>query len=85
MRLAAKCAAQLLAGTQTRRVGTPLSRWEEEIAHPVAHGQSNRQIADTLVFSERTVQTHVRNILTKLGCQARTQIASWATARGLAP
>jgi DNA-binding CsgD family transcriptional regulator len=85
MRLLIERTGRLLAGTQARRGGTPLSRREEEIARLIAGGQSNRQIAAVLVISERTVETHVRNILTKLGFQARTQIASWATARRLTP
>ncbi len=57
---------------------------EREIAALVADGSSNREIAATLVLSDRTVETHVQNILTKLGFHARTQIAGWAVAEGLA-
>ena len=41
---------------------------------------TNRQIAETLYISERTAQTHVQHILTKLGFSARAQIAAWITA-----
>ena len=44
----------------------------------VAGGLSNREIAERLVLSERTVETHVQHILTKLGFRSRTQIAAWA-------
>lgn len=44
---------------------------------------SNREIADTLVVGERTVETHVSNILNKLGFNSRTQIAAWAVEKGL--
>jgi DNA-binding NarL/FixJ family response regulator len=60
-----------------------LSRREEEVAAHVAAGLSNREIAKTLFIGERTVETHVQNILNKLGFHTRTQIAAWAVAQGL--
>ncbi|MGH9279800.1 MAG: LuxR C-terminal-related transcriptional regulator, partial [Acidimicrobiales bacterium] len=54
-----------------------LSRREAEVAHLVAEGLTNRQIADRLVISERTAQNHVQHILTKLGFTTRSQIAAW--------
>jgi predicted ATPase/DNA-binding CsgD family transcriptional regulator len=50
---------------------------EREIATLVARGMSNKEIAGTLVISRRTAETHVQNILVKLGFTARTQIAPW--------
>ncbi len=44
----------------------------------VAGGGTNREIARTLCISERTVETHVLNILNKLGFQRRADIAAWA-------
>src|SRR5690242_4448897 len=58
---------------------TPLTPREHEIATLVAHGLSNRQIADELVISPATAARHVANILAKLGFTSRTQVASWAT------
>jgi len=53
------------------------------IAALVAQGLSNKQIAAKLVVSERTAESHILNILNKLGFNSRTQIASWATANVL--
>ncbi len=56
---------------------------EREVAALIARGKSNREIADNLVVSERTVETHVGNILFKLGFASRTQIAAWVVEVGL--
>jgi DNA-binding NarL/FixJ family response regulator len=55
-----------------------LTAREREIALLVADGLANRAIADRLVLSERTVETHVRHVLAKLGLRNRTQVAAWA-------
>jgi DNA-binding CsgD family transcriptional regulator len=62
-----------------------LTEREREIAALIAAGRSNAVIAETLVISERTVETHVSHILGKLGFASRSQIAAWATQRGIAP
>jgi len=56
---------------------------EREVAWFLSQGKSNREIAEGLVLSERTVENHVGNILTKLGFDSRTQIAVWAAEKGL--
>jgi DNA-binding CsgD family transcriptional regulator len=56
---------------------------EREVAHLLAQGKSNREIAEKLVLSERTVENHVGNILTKLGFDSRAQVAVWAIEKGL--
>jgi non-specific serine/threonine protein kinase len=61
----------------------PLSRREREIAILVARGLTNRAIAERLVIAERTADTHVSNILGKLGLETRAQIAVWAAERHL--
>ena len=61
----------------------PLTRREREVATLVARGLTNRQIAAELVIAERTADTHVANILGKLGFGARAQVAAWAVEHGL--
>lgn len=60
-----------------------LSAREREVATLVAQGRSNREIAASLVVSERTAEAHVSNILGKLGFTTRAQIAAWAVEKGL--
>ncbi|HXZ05462.1 MAG TPA: tetratricopeptide repeat protein, partial [Ktedonobacteraceae bacterium] len=66
-----------------KRAYDGLTTREREIAIRIARGQSSREIAGALVISERTVETHIGNILSKLGYNARTQIAAWAVEKGL--
>jgi DNA-binding CsgD family transcriptional regulator len=60
-----------------------LTAREREVAMLIGQGHSNREIAEVLVISEKTVETHVSNILSKLGCASRLQIAAWAAGVGL--
>jgi DNA-binding CsgD family transcriptional regulator len=77
-------AAKPLTGRQSdrERYGGLTIR-EREVAAHIAQGRSNREIAAVLVLSERTVDTHLTNILNKLGYDSRTQIAAWAVRVGL--
>ncbi len=63
--------------------GPALSRREQEVVERIARGLSNREIAAELVISGLTVESHVRNILRKLGLERRGQVAAWATQHGL--
>jgi len=54
-----------------------LGKREAEVARLVADGLTNKQIGARLFISERTVDSHVRNILNKLGVNTRAQIAGW--------
>ncbi len=71
-----------LAGVASPPMGR-LSRREREVAALITRGLTNRQIADALVIGERTVHTHVANVLDKLELTSRTQIATWCVAHGL--
>ena len=61
----------------------PLTERELEILKLVAQGLPNLEIAERLVISERTVRTHVSNILAKLHLANRTQAALYALREGL--
>lgn len=58
----------------------PLTSRQTEIASMVARGMSNRQIAERLVVSVRTVESHVERSLVRLGFHTRTELASWYVA-----
>ncbi len=59
----------------------PLTRREQQVAELVAQGLSNKEIAAKLVISQRTAESHVEHILTKLGATSRAQVAAWMTAK----
>ncbi len=61
----------------------PLTPRETEVIKLVAESYTNRQIADTLVISEKTVERHRANILEKLGMRDRVQLTRYAIRRGL--
>jgi predicted ATPase/DNA-binding CsgD family transcriptional regulator len=54
-----------------------LGQRENDVARLVADGLSNKEIGTRLFISERTVESHVRNIMNKLGFSSRAQIAGW--------
>lgn len=60
-----------------------LTTREKEILECIVDGQSNKEIADTLVISEKTVKNHVSNILRKLEVADRTQAAVYALRHGI--
>ncbi|MBW8740958.1 response regulator [Streptomyces turgidiscabies] len=64
--------------------GGSLTEREREVLTLIADGRSNREIARALVLSEKTVKTHVSNILMKLDLADRTQAALWAVRHGVA-
>jgi two-component system, NarL family, nitrate/nitrite response regulator NarL len=71
------------------RASDPITRHgltprELEVLHLVAEGRSNREIADVLFLSERTVENHVRHVLDKLEVPSRVAAAAYAIRHGLA-
>ena len=62
---------------------TQLSPREQQVAVLLAGRLTNRQIADQLVVTPRTVASHIEHILEKLGFASRHQVAIWAAEHGL--
>ncbi|HXX79560.1 MAG TPA: LuxR C-terminal-related transcriptional regulator, partial [Ktedonobacteraceae bacterium] len=60
-----------------------LTEREREVAVLIAQGNTNREIANILVVSHRTVETHVSTILSKLGVSTRSGITRWTVEVGL--
>jgi non-specific serine/threonine protein kinase len=61
-----------------------LSRREREVAELVAGGSSNKEIAERLFLSERTVESHVDHILGKLNFNSRARVSGWVAEQRLA-
>jgi NarL family two-component system response regulator LiaR len=62
-----------------------LTAREMDVLRLVAKGMSNKEIADKLIISEKTVKTHLSNILSKLHLADRTQVAIYALRQRLVP
>jgi DNA-binding CsgD family transcriptional regulator len=60
-----------------------LTRRQNEIAVLIARGSSNAEIAEALTITPGTAGNHVAQILRRLGCKSRAQVAVWAVQRGL--
>lgn len=81
--LAPDVAALLASGEPQDKGLSELTEREREVLAELARGRSNREIARGFVLSEKTVKTHVSNILMKLGVADRTQAALHAVRAGL--
>ncbi len=75
-RLARECGGLRTPAVLARSLPLPLSGREREIAHLVARGLSNREIADRLVLSRRTVENHLYRIFAKLDVTDREDLAA---------
>lgn len=69
------------ASSQSERAG--LSRRELDVMRHVARGRTNKEIAEALFLSTRTVDMHLRNILMKLSCRSRSEAVRRAAELGL--
>ena len=70
-------------GQAAKREFGGLTERERAVASLIAQGKSNRDIAEAMVLSRRTVETHIGNIMAKLGFERRAQIIVWAIEKGL--
>ena len=64
-------------------IEVPLTQRESEVLQQLAHGLTNKEIAQALHISYETVKEHVQHILRKIGVSDRTQAAVWAVRKGL--
>jgi len=73
------------SGAPTFAQATPegLTRREQEVVALLARGLTNRQIATELTITERTAETHVGKILSKLNLSRRAQLTAWAVSHDL--
>jgi len=74
----------LTPGRAAKEAFGGLTAREREVATLIAEEKSNREIAEILIVGERTIETHVANIMFKLGVQSRRQVRAWAVEKGLA-
>ena len=74
-----------LPASEAQGPATGLSRRELEVLRLLSVGASNREIADRLVLSTRTVETHLANIYGKLGVRSRVEAVRFALGAGLVP
>jgi len=84
VQLAPEAAERLIREVRAPESPETLTPRETEVLRLLAAGQSNKEIAYNLGISEKTVKTHVSNILAKLGVPSRTQAALYAARIGLA-
>jgi DNA-binding NarL/FixJ family response regulator len=81
--ISGRALAMLARGTpMTTGLIEPLSERETEVLRLLAGGLTNKDIAQELILSVRTVEAHLRNIFGKLDVRSRTEAALWAVRKG---
>lgn len=85
VQLSPQAAARLVREVRAPDSPQALTEREIDVLRLLAAGKANKEIAMALTIGEKTVKTHVSNILMKLGVQSRTQAALYAAQIGLAP
>jgi DNA-binding NarL/FixJ family response regulator len=85
VQLSPNAAARLMREVREPERPEPLSERELEVLRLLARGLANKEISRDLGIAEKTVKTHVSNILGKLGVQSRTQAALYAGRVGVVP
>jgi two-component system, NarL family, response regulator LiaR len=83
VQLSPAAAARLMREVRAPESPESLTERETDVLRLLAQGSSNKEIALGLTLSEKTVKTHVSNILSKLGVPSRTQAALYAVRAGL--
>ena len=83
VQLSPKAAARLMREVRAPDSPEALTEREIDVLRLLAQGQANKQIAGNLQIGEKTVKTHVSNILAKLSVPSRTQAALYAVRIGL--
>ena len=83
VQLSPQVAARLMQEVHVPESPESLTKRETEVLRLLAQGKANKEIAAALVIGEKTVKTHVSNILSKLGVSSRTQAALYAVRLGL--
>jgi DNA-binding NarL/FixJ family response regulator len=83
VQLSPQAAARLMREVKAPASPETLTERETDVLRLLAQGSSNKEIALALSIGEKTVKTHVSNILAKLGVPSRTQAALYAVRIGL--
>ncbi len=85
VQLSPQAAARLVREVRAPDSPQTLTEREVDVLRLIAQGKANKEIAVSLTIGEKTVKTHVSNILMKLGVQSRTQAALYAAQIGMVP